>query len=95
MTVNIDTADSAFKSWVAAGSIAGNVNVAQWYLEKATAEVAQAIEKSGMYSDQTETLQTLAAALEQVKNSAVIVNADCQRINEERLEEYRKVFGGY
>jgi hypothetical protein len=95
MTVNIDTANAAFNSWMTAGSIAGNVNVAQWYLEKATTELSQAIEKSGMYSDHTETLQILAAALDQVKNSAVIVNADCQRITEDRLEEYRKVFGGY
>jgi hypothetical protein len=95
MTVNIDTANAAFNAWMTAGSISGNVNVVQWYLEKATAELSQAIEKSGIYSDHIESLQNLAEALEQVKNTAIVVNADCQRINEDRLEEYRKVFGGY
>lgn len=95
MSINVDAANSAFNSWMTAGAIAGNVNVAHWYLEKATAELSQAIEKSGIYSDHIESLQILAEALEQVKSSTAIVNTDCQRITEDRLEEYRKVFSDY
>lgn len=91
---NLDRANAAFNSWMTAGSITGNVNVVQWYLDKATAELAQAIKKSAAEGDHNESLQTLAAALEQVKNSAILVNADCQRINEDRLEEYRKICNG-
>lgn len=91
---HLDLANSAFNSWTTAGSITGNVNVVQWYLDKATAELAQAIEKSDVDGDHTASLKTLAEALEKVRNAAVTVNADCERINEARLDEYRNICNG-
>jgi hypothetical protein len=88
---DLELANSAFNSWITAGSITGNVNVVQWYLDKATAELTQAIEKSDVDGDHAESLNSLALALEQVKISAAAVNTECQRINEDRLTEYKKI----
>lgn len=94
MKSNMDAKNDAFNAWTTAGSIRGNVNVVQWYLDKSVTELAQAIEKSGAEGDHAESLKKLSEALEQVRNTAVIVNADCERINEARLDEYRAICNG-